>query len=95
MTMCFELGAPLYLAFYYYAATRDRPGRLRRLCNRLRLRWIWLGMGIAFHVGIAITLRLGIFAWGMLALYPVLLLPSELVYGRNTDGPANRASSPS
>jgi hypothetical protein len=77
-TMAFELGAPLYLLFYYYAATRDRPGRLRALCNRLHLRWAWLGLGIAFELGIAITLRLGNFPWGMLALYPVLLLPAEL-----------------
>jgi hypothetical protein len=78
LTMCFELGAPLYLGFYYFAATRDRPGTLRRLCNRLRLRWIWIGLGLSFHLGIAIALRLGIFPWGMLALYPVLLLPDEL-----------------
>jgi hypothetical protein len=95
LTMCFELGAPLYLLFYYYAATAERPGRVRALCNRLRMRWVWIALGVALHLGIAITLRLGIFAWGMLALYPVLLLPRELIYRRNTVAPANRASSPS
>jgi hypothetical protein len=78
LTMAFELGAPLYLLFLSFAATRERPGRLRAACNRLRLRWVWLGLGVAFELGIAVTLRLGIFAWGMLALYPVLFLPEEL-----------------
>jgi uncharacterized membrane protein YphA (DoxX/SURF4 family) len=77
-TMAFELGAPLMLLLTYYAATAGRPGRLRRWCNRLRLRWIWIGLGAAFHLGIALTLRLGIFPAAMLALYPVLLLPEEI-----------------
>lgn len=78
LTMLFELGAPAYLAFYYFSATRERGGRLRALCNRLRLRWAWIALGVAFHLGIAISMRLGIFPWGMLALYPVLLRPDEL-----------------
>jgi hypothetical protein len=93
-TMVFELGAPLYLLFYYYAATPDRPGRLRAWCNRWKLRWAWIAMGLAFELGIAVTLRLGDFPWGMLALYPLLLLPAEL-QRLNTPEPANRASSPS
>lgn len=78
VTMLFELGAPLYLVSYYFAATRDRPGRLRAAWNRLHLRWVWLALGVAFELGIAISLRIGDFPWGMLALYPVLLLPEEL-----------------
>ncbi|MDQ3366449.1 MAG: HTTM domain-containing protein [Myxococcota bacterium] len=77
-TMLFELGAPLYLIAYYFAATRERAGRLRRVVNRLRLRWAWIALGLAFQLGIAIGMRLGIFPWGLLALYPVLLLPGEL-----------------
>ena len=64
LTMVFELGAPLYLVCY---AKRWRT-----------LRWIWIGLGVAFELGIAIGLRLGSFPFGMLALYPVLLLPEEL-----------------
>jgi hypothetical protein len=78
LTMLFEFGAPLYLLFYYYAATRDRAGRLRARCNRVRARWLWIALGLSFHLGIAIGMQLGIFPWGMLALYPVLLLPEEL-----------------
>jgi hypothetical protein len=68
LTMLFELGAPLYLVCYRYSARPVfRYGR-----------FVWIAIGIAFHVGIAIGLRLGIFPWGMLALYPVLLRPEEV-----------------
>jgi hypothetical protein len=77
-TMLFELGAPLILLLTYYAATPDRPGRARRWANKLHVRWLWIGLGVVFHLGIAIAMQLGIFAWGMLALYPALLLPEEL-----------------
>ncbi|HVK85870.1 MAG TPA: HTTM domain-containing protein [Kofleriaceae bacterium] len=78
LTMAFELTAPLYLVWLYYAETADRGGRVRALCNRLRLRWVWIALGVSFHLGIAVFLRIGIFPWAMLALYPVLLRPSEL-----------------
>ncbi len=55
---------------------------------------MWIGLGVSFELGIAITLRLGDFPWGMLALFPVLLLPAEL-QRLNTPGPAKRASSAS
>jgi hypothetical protein len=35
-------------------------------------RW-WAVGGIAMHLGIAMTMDLGMFSWGMLALYPVIL----------------------
>lgn len=78
LTMVFELTAIAYLGLLYYAATPEQPGRLRAWCNRLRLRWVWLALAIAFEVGIAIGLRLGAFPYGMLALFPVLLLPHEV-----------------
>lgn len=64
LTMLFELAAPVYLLAYAR--------------NWQRVRWAWIALGLAFHLGIAITMRLGIFPWGMLALYPVLLRPAEL-----------------
>jgi hypothetical protein len=59
-TMAFEYGAPLFLL-----ATL-RPGRAARL-----FRLAWLGLGVSFHLGIAVTMRLGIFPFGMLAVWPV------------------------
>ena len=81
LTMAFELGAPVYLIAYVRGWTRVRVA--------------WLALGIAFELGIAATLRLGSFPFGMLALYPVLLRPEQLQWRRNTPAPANRASSPS
>ena len=78
LTITFELTAVFYLLWLYFAATPDRPGRLRRFANRARLRWIWFALYVLFEVGIAIGLRLGSFPYGMLALWPVLLLPDEL-----------------
>jgi hypothetical protein len=89
VTMLFELGAPLYLAMYVGVT---KGGRLGAACRYGR--WAWIAVGLAFHLGIALGLRLGIFPWGMLALYPVLLRPEEL-QRRKIVGPANRASSPS
>ncbi len=79
VTMVFELGAPLLLLFVWYEATADRPGRLRRWSNRLHLRHAWIAIGVVFHLGIALFLKLGVFPWGMLALYPVLLRADELI----------------
>jgi hypothetical protein len=69
LTMAFELGAPLYLVAY---AKGWRT-----------MRWIWIGLGFAFELGIAFGLRLGSFPFGMLALYPVLLMPAELARVRH------------
>jgi len=35
----------------------------------------WASVALVMHVGIAITMELGMFAWGMIALYPVLFWP--------------------
>ena len=78
VTLVFELSAPLYLVWLYCAETADRPGVLRKWINRLRLRWLWIATGIVFHLGLVIALPIGLFPWGMLALYPVLLRPKEL-----------------
>lgn len=79
LTMVFEWGAPLYLLAY---------------ARNWRVRWVWLGLGVAFELGIALGLRLGSFPFAMLALFPALLRPEDL-QRLNTRAPANRASSPS
>ena len=40
-------------------------------------RWapLWAIFGALMHVGIALMLKLGMFSWGMLSLYPVLFAP--------------------
>lgn len=35
----------------------------------------WALVGVALHLGIILTMGLGMFGWGMLALYPILLAP--------------------
>lgn len=94
LTITFELTALFYLLWLYFAATADRPGRLRRFANRWRLRWIWFSLYVCFEIGIAVGLELGAFPYGMLALAPVLLLPEDL-QRLKTLAPAKRASSPS
>ncbi len=101
-TMLFELGAPVYLLAYGLV---ERGGRFVRVA--MWTRRVWIALGVSFHVGIAITLRLGMFPYAMLALYPVLFRADEIaalvgrigrvVRGqrRNGDRPAKRASSPS
>ncbi|HEY1557331.1 MAG TPA: HTTM domain-containing protein [Kofleriaceae bacterium] len=79
LAIAFELAAPLYLVALY---------------RRWRVRWVWFGLGVAFEVGLALVLRLGDFPFGMLALYPALLVPADL-QRLNTAEPAKRASSPS
>jgi hypothetical protein len=77
-TMVFELTSPVMILITWWHSTRDRPGLLRRISNLIRLRWVWIATGLSFHVGIAVTMRLGIFPWGMIAMYPVLFHPDEL-----------------
>jgi hypothetical protein len=40
-------------------------------------RWapLWASVGLLMHLGIAVLMKLGMFSWGMLALYPVLFGP--------------------
>lgn len=77
MTVTWEWTAllPLWVFWWRFAGTRSR-GALFAVEKRLHL--VWLSIGVMFHLGIALTLDLGIFPWAMLALYPVFLHPDEL-----------------
>jgi hypothetical protein len=76
VTMAWQWTYPLVLVHYFPGL--GSPGRIRRLFERYRLHWAWIVVGAGFHLGIAATMQLGIFPWGMLALYPAFLHPEEL-----------------
>ena len=77
-TEVFEITAPLMLVVYHLRLTHDRGGRARAFVKRWRPHWAWIAVGVALHVGIAVTMNLGIFPYAMLALYWAWLHPDEL-----------------
>lgn len=77
-THLWELSAPLVLVAAFYRRTRARPGRLRSLFNRLPVRTAYVAFGVAFHVALGLSMRLGIFPWAMLACFPAFFDPGEL-----------------
>jgi hypothetical protein len=88
-TMLFEGSAPLMLLWLWLnstAATETRPraGKLASAARKLHLRWVWMALGITLHLGIAVTMQLGIFPFGMLALYPIFVHPEELLHARES-----------
>ncbi len=76
-TIAFELLAPVFGLALWYRRTRERPGRMRALLNRVRFVEIWLGTAIGFHVALMFTLQLGIFPYGMLSFYPAFARPER------------------
>ena len=81
VTHLWELGAPLVLLAAYYRRTADRPGRVRRLFNRLPVRNTYVLVGAIFHLSLAAALRLGIFPFAMLACFPAFFRPEEIQRG--------------
>lgn len=77
-TVAWEWSAPLLGLAIYYRDTRTRAGRLRALFNRLDFRALWLLVGVLFHIGIHLTMRIGIFPFAMMALYVAAWHPDEL-----------------
>ncbi len=78
-TVLFELGAIGILGVYWLRWTHARPGRLRAWVVRRRPHLAWLAVGVALHLGIAVSMALGIFPWAVLALYPAFVHPDELL----------------
>ena len=78
-TVLWEWSAPLLALSIWYRDTRLRPGRLRAWMNRHDLRTLWLGIGVVFHVGIHLTMQIGIFPFMMMALYVVGYHPDEIL----------------
>lgn len=77
-TWLWEWSAPVILLAYWYRDTAGRPGRLRALFNRTHLLAWWLLIGAAFHVGTHLLMRLGIFPFAVLSLYPAFVHPDAL-----------------
>jgi hypothetical protein len=73
-----ELLSPVVLLAAHYRRTPDGPGRLREFMNRYPVRTIYVAFGVAFHVLLALTLKLGIFPWSMLAFFPAFFRPDEI-----------------
>jgi hypothetical protein len=78
LTMLFELGAPMLVPLTLLDRGHFHGGAVGAFVRRFRLRFVYLGLGVLLHVGIWLTMRLGIFSLGMLSLYSVLLDPSEV-----------------
>jgi hypothetical protein len=78
VTHLWEVGAPIVLVAAYYRRTAERPGRVRRLFNRLPVRNVYALIGLFFHLSLAVTMELGIFPFGMLALFPAFFRPEEV-----------------
>lgn len=76
-TWLFEMSSPLLLLAFYFRATADRPGRVRRWFNRHDVRAKYLAIGLCVHVGIELTMEVGTFFGGMMALYAACIHPTE------------------
>jgi hypothetical protein len=84
-TVLFEWTSPLFLY-----SLLERPGRLGRALRFLRFRQVWLATGIVFHLALAATMRLGIFPFGVLVLYPVFFPGILARCGSPSSAPASR-----
>jgi hypothetical protein len=85
VTLAWQWTYPVVLVHYF--PPRSPPGRFRSAFDRYRLHRVWIAIGAFFHFGIAATMQLGIFPWGMLAVYPVFLHPDELFRRRGEAAP--------
>ncbi len=95
MTWFFELGWPLAWLALYFRMHPERPGRIRRVFNRLRVRSIYAVVGFGMHVTIAIVMDVGPFTYVTLAYYPCLFRPSEVrMAGRRVVGFIRRRRAP-
>lgn len=77
VTLLWEWSTPIMLLFFYYRSTPERGGRLRAWTLRYKLHLWWLAVGVVFHLGIAVTMVLGLFPWAMLGTYLAFVHPEE------------------
>lgn len=77
----FELTWPLAWLALYFRLHPERPGRVRRLFNRFRVRTVYAVVGLTMHAGIAVLMDVGPFTFVTLAYYPCLFRPEEVRAG--------------
>jgi hypothetical protein len=73
-----ELIAPIVLLAAHYRRHPEGDGWLRRFMNRWPVRNVYVAFGVAFHLLLAATLKLGIFPYSMLAFFPAFFRPDEI-----------------
>ncbi len=66
---------PVWMAFTRLGSLSTVLLECGALVILTRLAPWWAAVAMVMHLGIAVTMELGMFAWGMLSLYPVLLWP--------------------
>jgi hypothetical protein len=89
ISMTFEMSAPLMIFVTWFRC--EGGGAFGAFVRRWRIRWIWLATGAALHLGIALSMTLGMFPYGVLALYPLFLHPEEYARRRDASLPARKA----
>jgi len=81
VTWVWEWIAPAVLLAWWYRETPDRPGRLRAWMNRYPTVELYFVVGAIFHVGTHLFLRLGIFPFAVMSLYPAAVHPDRIQSG--------------
>ncbi|HEU4580661.1 MAG TPA: HTTM domain-containing protein [Polyangiaceae bacterium] len=96
LTHLWELSAPLVLLAAHYRRRPERARGWRRAFLLVPVRNLYVALGVAFHLTLALTLRLGIFPFAMLACFPAFFRPEELErgFGRLRAGWASAFSRP-
>ncbi len=91
VTWVWEWCGPLLLLAYFYRDTRERGGWLRSTFNRVHFVGLYFALGVIFHLATHLTLRLGIFPFAMMSLYPAAFHPEEwAAWGRRSLGMIGR-----
>ncbi|RME26444.1 MAG: hypothetical protein D6798_06715 [Deltaproteobacteria bacterium] len=75
VTWVWEWAAPLVLVAFWARDTEGRPGRRRAALRRGHILALYAALGVVFHLGTHLLLRLGIFPFAVLSLYPALVHP--------------------
>lgn len=75
-TLVFERSAIALPALLWLRSHPERAGRIGRAVRRSRLLPCWIATGLFFHLALAALVKLGIFPWACIALYPALARPT-------------------